>query len=605
MILQALYRYYQLLLETEGDQMPGEDYSSADVSFELHLDADGNVSGVIPYVNEKGKSVKRKFIVPKQEKRSSGIQPYFLCDKSEYLFGAAISLREACRGAMAELWGSVLDCADTETNEIRALRMFIRLSCEQRAEQLRQCADDNLLELLRQGGLCVLKYAPTGVYFHSMRTVRQAWENYYSRIQQADRREDDAKQQMCLVTGEWTLPSRIARLHPSIKHVKGAQTAGAALVSFNIASFCSYGRDQSYNAPTSAKAADAYGYVLNRFLSDPKHKARINDTTVVYWAESASGREQDFIASLFQDREEESGEDLSTPDAETIQTRLQGVINRIREGQTFRETFTDLDPNTTFYILGLAPNAARLSVRFWYTGTIGEIGEQVWQHYRDLSIAGLEKSPSIKQLLREIAVGHDWDNIPPNLEGQMLRCILLGLPYSRAMFAQLLNRIRAESDDPQKKLQKIGALRAGMIKAYLLRKARMNKDTKLEGDLTMSLNEQSTSVPYHLGRLFACLEKAQSSALGQRINATIRDRFWGAASATPATVFPRLINLAQHHISKDEEWGKSNDQRIQAVMKALPERFPKRLTLEEQGMFALGYYHQREDLYTKKTGSQN
>lgn len=601
MILQALYRRYQYLLDTEGDQMPSEEYSSADVSFEMHLDASGLVTALFPYVDEKGKSKKVTYNVPKQIKRSSGIQPFFLCDKAEYIFGSALPLREACREKMGQLWCSVLEYAAQDTPEVIALRSFVQMSPERLTMHLNEFIDDSLKEALCKGGLLILKYSPTGAFFHNDRMIRQAWEKYF----QAQQGTDEAgSEQICLITGEQTPANRIARLHPSIKNVVGAQSSGAALVSFNIPSFCSFGREQSYNAPASQKAADAYGYVLNRLLADRRHKTRMNDMTVVYWAESTSAKEQEWLSSLFQEgAEDDTGS--HSPDVETVQSRLKASMNRIQQGQTFQDTFDDLDESTTFCILGLSPNAARISVRFWYTGTIGEIGGRVWQHYKDLSVTGLDRSPSVKQLLREIAVGHEWDNIPPNMEGQLLRCILLGLPYSRAVFAQLMNRIRAEADDPKKGLYKIGALRAGMIKAYLLRKARMSNDSKLEGELTMALNEQSTSTPYHLGRLFACLERAQISALGQGINATIRDRYWGAASATPANVFPRLLSVAQHHISKDEEWGRSNDHRIQEVMNALPQQFPRRLSLEEQGMFALGYYQQRQHFYVKKAESNH
>ncbi len=594
MILQALNRYYQLLLEREGDTMPKEEYSSADVSFEVHLDERGHVVAVIPYVNEKGKVDKKKHIVPKQEKRTSGIKPYFLCDKAEYLFGSALSMREACRDGTKSLWREVLANTAIESPEIHALHAFLNLVSEQLAEQLQCLIDEDLRKMLSNGGLCVLKYAATGNFFHRDLHMQHAWESYYRK---SSGNSEDSHKLMCLITGEPTPVQQIARLHPNIKNVVGAQTAGAAIVSFNIDSFCSYGRDQSYNAPTSQKAADAYGYVLNRFLADPNHRVRMNDTTVVFWAESGSSDEQDLLSSFLQDFQ---GDETSYPDEESVRVRVKSAMTRIRQGQQFSDTFGDLDSSTKFYVLGLSPNAARLSVRFWYTGTLGEIGEKVWQHYKDLSIIGLDRSPTIRELLREIAVGHDWGNIPPNMEGQMLRSILLGLPYSRAVFAQLMNRIRAESDDPKKGLYKIGSVRAAMIKAYLLRQYRGSKNS-LEGEITVALNEQSTSVPYNLGRLFACLEKTQVSALGQGINATIRDRFWGAASTTPANVFPRLLRLTQHHIAKDEEWGRSNDQRIQEVMNALPQQFPRRLTLEEQGMFALGYYHQRQDLYTKKS----
>ncbi|MGO0060386.1 type I-C CRISPR-associated protein Cas8c/Csd1 [Brevibacillus fluminis] len=596
MILQALHRYYQLLLEKEGNNLPREEFSSADVSFEIHLDDKGHVAAIIQYVNEKGKVEKQTYNVPKQTLRpGKGIKPYFLCDKTEYLFGAALSMREECREGMKSLWCDVLKLTTSDAPKVKALYGFINLSEEQLSEQLDLLMDENLKKALLSGGFCVLKYAPTGEFFHDDKYIQKAWEDYYK---QSSEEISGDKVQTCLITGEQTPINQIARLHPSIKNVVGAQSSGAAIVSFNIPSFCSYERDQSYNAPTSKKAADAYGYVLNRFLADPKHRVRLNDMTVVFWAESATLSGQDLFSSLF---EEVKKEDHTPISEESVRERVRSAVLRIRQGQNFRDTFHDLDADATFYVLGLSPNAARLSVRFWYTGTLGEIGERVWEHYKDLAITGLERSPTIRELLREIAVGHDWSNIPPNMEGQMLRSILIGSPFSRAIFAQLMNRIRSESDDPKKGFYKIGAVRAAMIKAYLLRMARASRNKNLEGEITMALNEQSASVPYHLGRLFAVLEKTQVSALGQGINTTIRDRFWGAASATPANVFPRLLSLSQHHVAKDEEWGRKNDQNIQDVMSALPEKFPKRLTLEEQGMFALGYYHQRQAIYTKKS----
>lgn len=593
MILQSLYAYYEKLLERHGNSMPRAEYSSADVSFEIHLEADGRVGSVIPYADDKGKSIKHAYLVPKQVKRSgSGINPYFLCDKGEYLFGSAISMREACREGMRKLWQDVLGYTEIRSDEIQGVRSFLEWNEQQLTGQL-ACIDSQVVPMLQSGGLCVFKFAPTGRFLHDDQHLMEAWERY---LAAASGEKSNNKEQMCLITGERTPMNQIARLHPNMKNVIGAQSSGAALVSFNIPSFCSYGRDQSYNAPTSQKAAEGYGYALNKLLADPEHRVRMNDTTVVFWVQSAEEDAQQFLTSLFQEGQDDGGE--ASPDEDSIRSRVKAAVNRIQQGQRFTDTFADIDIDTQFYVLGISPNAARLSVRFWHTGTLGELGERVWQHYEDLSIDGLKRTPTIRELLREITVGHEWKNIPPNMEGQMLRAILLGFPYSRAIFAQLINRIRSEADDPKKRLYKIGTIRAAMIKAYLIRSARMNGNTCKEGELTMSLNEQSTSIPYHLGRLFACLEKAQADAQGRELNSTIRDRFWGSASATPSTVFPRLLSLSQHHITKDEKWGRVNDQRIEKVMASLPERFPKRLSLEEQGMFALGYYHQRQNFYT-------
>ncbi|GIQ67878.1 type I-C CRISPR-associated protein Cas8c/Csd1 [Xylanibacillus composti] len=590
MIFQALYNYYQILLDKEGDSIPQEGYSSAGISFEVHIGEDGNVLDILSY-EENGKSIKKEHMVPEQIKRASNIFPYFLCDKAEYLFGEAISKRAACRREMQALYRNILNFVQYETVEVRALRRFVEMEPEALSHKLNSILSKEMVEALQAGGLCAIKYAPTGGFYHHSRPLLTAWERYLAEKS----RDTDNEMMNCLITGEQVSAQEIARLHPSIKNVIGAQSSGAALVSFNKPAFCSYNKEQSYNAPTSKKAANAYGYVLNRLLADQRHRVRLNDTTVVFWVESSMDHEQLFLANLLQENEEEHGEEQS-PDAESVRERLKNAVVRVRHGQEFADTFEDLDPSTTFYMLGLSPNAARLSIRFFYKETLGALGKRVWQHYKDLSIEGLERTPTIRQLLRELAVGHDWSKIPPNLEGQMLRSIINGLPYSKAVFAQLLNRIRSDSDDPKKGLYKIGAIRAAMLKAYLLRSPSAHSQIK-KGDLTMAENKNSSNAAYHLGRLFACLEKTQGSAQGGGINATIRDRFWGAASTSPATVFPRLLSLAQHHISKDDKWGEYNNGLIQEVMCKLPEQFPRRLTLEEQGMFAIGYYHKREAFY--------
>jgi len=589
MILQALYRYYEQL-EKRGETLPGDAYSAVAVSFIVQIDKDGSVKAVIPLVDEKGKPDKRKYLVPKQVKRTSGIKPYFLCDKAEYFFGSAIGMREACRVSMRNLWLSVLEHVSSNNDEIQALRLFVAMDAGKLAKNLAQAVDNRVLETLKKGGLCVPQYAPTGSLYHQMPALKSAWETSCLRN---DEHEVDSDYLSCLITGERVPQNRIARLHPNIKNVTGAKSSGAAIVSFNKDAFCSYGLEQSYNAPTSQKAADAYGYVLNRFLADPAHKVRLNDTTVVFWAETDIPEEQEFLASLLQEASSNDPED-----EDSIRSRIRSAMIRIRKGQTFRETFSDLNPNTRFYVLGLSPNAARLSVRFWYTGSLGEIGERVWLHYSDLSVQGLDRSPSVRELLRELAVQGDWENIPPLLEGQMLRSILHGLPYPRSIFPQLMNRIRAESSD-----RKLNPRRAALLKGFLIRQARLRNDSTKEANLTMAENENSTSTAYHLGRLFACLEKAQKDAHENKLNTTISDRFWGAASTTPALVFPRLVQLSRYHVSKDEKNGRFNDMAIEEVISKLPDRFPARLSLEEQGMFALGYFHKRQKFYESKKKS--
>lgn len=612
MIIQALYKYYNILLEKEGDKIPREGYSSADVSFEIHIGANGELLEIIQYMKN-GTTVKKKYLVPEQGKRTSNPKPYFLCDKAEYMFGEAISMRAECRKKMQEMHTEVLEFVRDETAEVKALRRFIAKQSEQLSTELYAILNEEIKEALQSGGLCVIKYASSGKFLHQTQSLLNAWEKY---LEHKDKNQDSNEKVTCLVTGEKIYKKDISELHPNIKNITGAKSSGAAIVSFNEKSFCSYKKDKSFNAPTSNVVTNAYGYVLNRLTADSRHRVRLNDTTVVFWAESTTDHEQIFLTNLLSDLDDEVEQH---PDSENVRERIKSAVNCVRQGQTFTDTFSDLDSETTFYLLGLSPNAARLSVRFFYRETIGEIGERIWQHFKDLSIDGLESSPTIRQLLIELVSIQDraqkpresWKKIPPNMEGQLLLSIIHGKSYSKAIYAQLINRIRADTDAPEKSLYKIGPVRAAMLKACLIRNMQYQNRIK-EGELTVSENKESTNVAYQLGRLFACLEKTQANAhrgegaskndhnKADRLNATIRDRFWGAASTSPATVFPRLISLAQHHISKDEQWGEYNNSLIQEVMGKLPERLPRRLSLEEQGMFAIGYYHRRQSFYSKE-----
>jgi len=242
--------------------------------------------------------------------------------------------------------------------------------------------------------------------------------------------------------------------------------------------------------------------------------------------------------------------------------------------------------------LGLAPNASRLSIRFWHVDQYGNFLNRIILHYKDLELIRNERyDPEfipISRILKETAPLGDTKRIPPLLGGVLMRAILTGLPYPQALYNAILSRIRAD--------QKVNYIRAAIIKAILNRHYRYyQKDNEVI--IKMSLDEQSTNVAYRLGRLFALLEKAQEDA-NPGLNATIKDRYFGAASASPASVFPILLRLAQHHIAK-AEYGRLVERRIQEVL-SLVNRFPNYLNLEDQGLFVLGYYHQRQALFTKK-----
>jgi CRISPR-associated protein Csd1 len=590
-IINALYQYYERLLEDEDSGVSRPGYSKAKVSYAVVLSTDGELLSTIDLRNDKGnKKILRNLDVPEQVIRpGTGVKANFLCDNCTYVFGIKQKNKnddeerikakfEAFVKLHEEILGGVNDKGAT------AILNFLRNWDITKAGKQPQISE--VIEELSEGGNLVFKLEGTEGYIHERPAVKKAWKNYRSS-------QESGVTGQCLVTGNNAF---IARLHQNIKGVTGAQTSGASLVSFNLEAFKSYGKTQSYNAPVSENVAFGYTTALNYLLRNEKHRIPIGDTTTVFWAErSTDGLEEDLLGALFfpvrEGSKKEGNEQRQvTRDPQTVQL-LHDIFTKVRAGEPVSDGLTGVDRNVNFYILGLAPNASRLSVRFWHVDQYGKFLDKIGQHYIDLAIVkSFENEPdfiSIGMILRETAPAGDAKRIPPLLGGVLMRSILTGMPYPQVLYNSILSRIRAD--------QKVNYVRAAIIKACLARNRRYyNKGNEV--DITMALNEQNTNVGYRLGRLFALLEKAQEEA-NPGLNATIKDRYFGAASASPGTVFPILLRLTQHHIAKAEN-GRTTDKRIEEVLGGI-DSFPAHLNLEEQGLFVLGYYHQRQALIAK------
>jgi CRISPR-associated protein Csd1 len=391
----------------------------------------------------------------------------------------------------------------------------------------------------------------------------------------------------CLVTGQ---ESPIARLHPSIKGVRGAQSVGGSLVSFNERAYESYGREkeQGLNAPVSEYATFAYTTVLNFLLADNAHKLNLGDATIVFWAESPKKIYQGFMALYLNGGTVNNGEELVQDEAAARE--IKSVFEKIAQGKPIGDLSDVFVQETKFYILAISPNAARLAVRFFFANSFGEFVKKIGKHYDDLRIEKQYPTDpdvfSLWRLLNETVSPMSKDKAAsPLLAGAVLKAIITGTQYPAGLYNSILLRIKAEKE--------ISYYKASIIKAYLFRNTEEFKEV-----LTMALNEQSENGSYILGRLFAVLEKAQEDA-NQGINTTITDRYFTSACATPAMVFPVLLRLAQHHISK-AEYGKTSNKRIADLLEKMDianNPFPANLSLEQQGVFILGYYHQRNAFY--------
>ncbi|RYD26556.1 MAG: type I-C CRISPR-associated protein Cas8c/Csd1, partial [Verrucomicrobiaceae bacterium] len=409
-------------------------------------------------------------------------------------------------------------------------------------------------------------------YVHESAGIARWWG-------EQDTDASDGEAGFCLVTGK---NSPLAQLHdPAIKGVAGAQSMGAKLVSFNLNAFTSLGKEQGLNSPVSENAAFCYCNALNWLLAQRERRFRIGDATTVFWTEQPTPLETLLPWML-------SGVPESEDNA--TKNRVQNALLHISKGTLPRDELGE--PGVRYFILGLSPNASRLSVRFWHTGTLGELVTHLQEHFDDLRIIRQwdetnsknpdPAAPSSYQLLRQTS--RDADGIPPVLGGGLMRSILLGTNYPELLAAAVLNRIRAERD--------ISYLKAGILKAWLTRNH--------NHDIPIMLDESNLNPGYRLGRLFAVLEKTQQDAL-PGLNTTIRERFYASASATPRAVFGRLLRTYQHHLAKLDTPGAkiTREKQAQEILSALSD-FPAHLNLQNQAQFALGYYHQRRDFYTKK-----
>ena len=575
MILQALARYYEDLLSRGEIDAPG--WTPAKISYALCLNEKGRLTQVVPTMEEVSKGKKtvlqpQVFPLPAAVKRTVGIDSNFLWDNSTYLLGVDQKGKPErsrdCFAAAAQKHHAVLDGIDSSI--ARAILAFF--DTWQPSQAAEHSALAGLLEEVTAGAN--LLFRVDGCYPQKDVAIREAWQSY------RESSNPDAVRMQCLVTGR---EDEITATHPAIKGVRDAQSSGAALVSFNAPAFCSYGREQNFNAPVGKYAAFAYTAALNHLLADRNNVQLIGDTTVVCWAEGADPAYQSFAMTAFFGAE--SG--LSDND-------LRAALKRLADGLPCDDL--GIDPERPFYILGLAPNAARLSVRFFLRDSFGRLMKNVNDHYERLKIinARYEVVP-LWALLRETVNLNSRDKSPfPAMAGAVARAIFSGGPYPASLLEAVMLRIRAERN--------ITWGRAAIIKAYYLKNP--HKDCPKEV-LTVSLNEASTNTAYTLGRLFSVYEAVQQAA-NPGINATIKDKYFNSAAAMPASIFPILNNLCQKHLRKlDGRLRVYYDKQIMELKGRLGESYPPRMTLAQQGSFDLGYYHQTQKRYTKKEEEKN
>ena len=571
MILQELVRYYERK-RRDADLAP-EGFEAKEIPFLIQVDDHGNFVQILDTRSGEGKKKRAQiFLVPQAVKKTSGVAANLLWDNAEYVLGLVVKGKAERVAEQHKAFRARLQELPEEDNGVRSVLHFLERH-DFEALAFSPCWQE-------------IQETNPNLSFQLVSDVFPVFEReaVIAAIRQRIAVEDEsAVSGTCLVSGEKCM---IERLHPSIKGVWNAQSSGANIVSFNQRAFESYGKEekQGENAPIGKKYVFAYTTALNHLLSrDSGQRVQVGDASTVFWSDRQNPIEEIF-GNLFGEPPKDD------PDAQTNAVKAfyrsveMGKLNSEEAGQT------------RFFVLGLAPNAARISIRFWQTGTVPEFSEHIRQYFDELKIVhGDREKPylSLFRLLANTAMQGKSENIPPNLGGDVMRAILTGLPYPETILLSAIRRNRAERE--------VNYPRAALIKACLNRRARLSG--KDQEELKVSLDRANQRIGYRLGRLFAVLEKTQEEAQ-PGITVTIRDRYYGAASSTPVTVFSTLLKLSKHHLAKIENRGRVTnlEKLLQEILSGIDGEsgFPAQLSTEEQGRFAIGYYHQKQDFYTRR-----
>lgn len=597
MILQALTDYFD-----RKDDLPKQGWVRRGADYSIVLDESGNCLAIAALgMIKNGKTVPQEMLLPSIGKQAlkhtnSGNDANFLWDNASFIFGRGNKGGQKLSAFLSSLqsWSEGLD--DPGVTAVKRFCTTIQQEPGLASQLFRKFQVEDDFE--KRDPVIVFRLNSDIEGVHAREAVRATYEDLLVAAN-----SDAVLRGNCLVTGATNTP--IASNETVIKGVWGAQSSGANIVSFNKRSFESYGKTDrnGENAPVSVRASFAYTTALNHLLrKDSSQRIQVGDASTVFWAEKQDAFE-DIFGDIFKDNPDDS-----TPAVHALLSAVQSA------------KWGSSDETTRFYVLGLAPNAARISIRFYHCVTLRELGQRIAQHFEDLSLARSPNDPqypSLKRLLQTVCLATnsqpfgDIDRLPPNLGGAIVDAIFESenTPYPALWFNAAVGRCRAEQAKKTQQgtqAQNVPYARAAVIKACLnrqIRRANLSAPDHLhEKEFLPMLDLTNTNPGYLLGRLFAVLERLQETSAGGggKLNSTIRDKYYGAMASSPGIVFPTLDNLKTSHLKKlpwaQKEWF---DKLIGGILSELPD-IPRQLPLPDQGRFALGYYHQRQDFFTKK-----
>lgn len=594
MLIQALCQYYDMNTEEVSDGVP-KYFENVEISHKIFLTPEGKISSIQDIrekvgIDGKKKPVVRKktFILPMRSQKP-GIDLNIAEHRPLYIFGLNYDKKsdsftpedntnKAKKSHECFVNGNLEFCEGLDSPIINAFREFLinwNPADETENPHLKAISKD-----YSTASYCFALEGRPDILLNNDALLKKKYTEY------AESKESDSQSgktlSMCPIEGKM-LP--VSKIHNKIKKgIRGGNATGMTLVGYNAESFESYRKEQSYNSNISENAMEKYTAAMNYLLTNSMHHLYLDDMTLFYFGLSPDEEEECDCFSQFLN--------CSDDEVTELQKDLHAAAKAFQNG-----TVPDISvftKNTDFVIAGVTPNAARISVKFLLRGSFGNIMKNLFQHQNDLNTEKNENLIPMWRIFKELVSPKETKgSIPPPLQSAIMLAALNGTRYPDAMLHTVLRRIKTDESMGAK----FGAIKIGLIKAYLNRKARLSNNKE---EITLALNTENKNPAYLCGRLFAVLERIQQKASSDKLNRTIKDSFFASACARPVSVFPRLVKLSQNHMAKfenDTYWQKL----IGEIMSGLDGQFPSTMPPDDQGRFIIGYYQQKNALWDKKS----
>lgn len=600
MLIKALCDYYDILSKA-GKVLP-EGYSNVGVHYLVSLTPEGKVNAItdyqdrIPEILKNGKTkiqTNPKIVRMPKRTEKSAIDSNIIEHRPLYLFGLSYAedsmdaddkkaqkSHEACVKKNLEF----LEGLDSPI--VNAYRNFL-----QNWEPENEIHNGKLMELGKKYNTFRFAFCLSGnpdILLHEDPAVKKKWEQ---KIQEAKDSTDENSNVQCAITGEY---APIARIHNKIKGVYGGQASGTGLVTFNNPSENSYGNEQSYNSNISETAMEKYTEALNYLLQGRKHKILLDDLTILFWAMNAEETCEDTFLAMLNGESEKM-------DSEATDKMLQDLMAKSKDAEAYQrqlESLDDIDEKVVFYMVGIKPNASRLSLKFIDRKRYSDVLWNILQFQKDMQISEEFRAVPFYRIKKELVSPKSSNEVcNPALLSKVFEAIIYGYKYPIALLETVVRRVKTDKD-----VSITGnRIRAGLIKAVLNRMAEKE-------EIPVTLDRENQNQAYLCGRLFAVLEQLQDTASGGNLNSTIKDRFFASAASKPVLVFPKLLKLSQNHLDKFRGKNERNyvfyNKLISEIIDMLQGEFPDTLLLADQGKFIIGYYQQRQRFFEKKNTEQ-